>query len=250
MRLPAMKILLLVFLLALISISSGCRVRPPLPPGLPVIVPGVIHHDTRHPRALMHRYRYFPTAQVYFDLNRNVYFYFSNNVWLSAPRLPAHIHIDLNNFFTLELEGPKPYVHHSKTIKRYPPGLKKKLKREHREKVRDKREEKKERWEDKKERQKDRLKRKERELDRRENRIERREDRNDRARDRRIDKKERDLNKRQEAKERRKETKEEAKESRRQEKEKKKDRKKRQKEGKEEEEQEEEQRRRGRSYRK
>jgi|GEM_PF-2235277 len=113
----------LVGLTLLLLLVGGCRVRPPLPPRPYVVVPGEPYYGEHYGSG--YRYRYYPGAQVYFDTSRNIYFYFSGSVWLSAPRLPRHIHVDRDNFVTMELDEPKPYLRHRDTLKRYPPGLRK-----------------------------------------------------------------------------------------------------------------------------
>jgi hypothetical protein len=40
--------------------------------------------------------------------------------------LPARIHIDINDYVTLEMNTGRPYDHHSEVVKRYPPGHEKK----------------------------------------------------------------------------------------------------------------------------
>ncbi len=107
----------------LISTLAGCRVRRLPLPVPPPIVPRVSPYAKAPVRAAHHRYRYFPAHQVYFDTSRNIYFYFSNHAWFSAPVLPPHIHIDRDNYVVMELEGPKPHLYHKQTVKRYPPGV-------------------------------------------------------------------------------------------------------------------------------
>ncbi|MBU0680776.1 MAG: hypothetical protein KKD73_05070 [Proteobacteria bacterium] len=118
MSLHCKKISLLISAILVISTMAGCRARHfPVPP--PPIPRGG-HYDNQPHRVSLYRYRYFPREQVYYDSNRNIYFYFSNNVWLSGPVLPRHIHIDINNYVTMELEGPNPHLHHKDVTKRYP----------------------------------------------------------------------------------------------------------------------------------
>lgn len=117
---------LLTAALVLLFATNGCRMVVPLHPQPYVRAQRGVPHTPPHARAARHHYRYFPAVEVYFDTTSNLYFYLSDNVWLSAPLLPGHIRIDVNNFVTMELDGPKPYVHHKNTIKKYPPGLRKK----------------------------------------------------------------------------------------------------------------------------
>ncbi len=163
MRHSRRNIGLLATFLVLLFAASGCRVRVPLPPHPYVTAPRGTYYAPPHTRAARHHYRYFPGNEVYFDTSRNLYFYLSDNVWLSGPLLPSYIQIDLNNFVTMELAGPKPFVYHQDTIKRYPPGLRKDKHRKQREKLREK-----------ETRQKEQLKLKNNRLDRREGKLENR----------------------------------------------------------------------------
>lgn len=219
MRHSRKNISLVVTVLVLLFAASGCRVWVPLPPHPHVRAPRVTHYAP--PRAARHHYRYFPGTEVYFDTTSNIYFYLSDNIWLSAPLLPSHIRIDLNNFVTMELGGPKPYIYHKETIKRYPPGLRKEKHRKQREKLRDKRENQRERLDKKKarqkeqlQRQKDQLDRREDKLDRRENKLERRETRQDNKKKSRKKPKGKQNNNRTKVKKKRQETKQEAREYR------------------------------------
>jgi hypothetical protein len=131
------KIILLGAALFLLPAVGGCRVRPPLPPHPYVLAPGPPPHG-RYPRA-GYRYRYYPRTQVYYDTSRSIYFYSSDGVWLSAPVLPGAIRIERDNFVTMELDSPKPYVRHRETLKRYPSGPRKEKQREENVRRRDRR---------------------------------------------------------------------------------------------------------------
>ncbi len=189
-----------------ISLLAGCRgPRFPVPP--PIIIDDGYHQRPRH-RIKHYRYRYFPGSQVYYDSSRRIYFYFSNNTWLSVPVLPPHIHLDMHNYVTVDLEGPKPHIHHKNVIKRYPPRVIKKqnrqqerreIKRDERKEYRDarddrrydKRQDRKEYREDKQERRQDRKEYREERQERREDKREERKDYRDDREDRREDRRER-----------------------------------------------------------
>lgn len=133
MRFRHSHISLLILALVGIALLSGCRgPRLPVPP--PVIIDDDHRHRPRH-RIRHYRYRYFPGCQVYYDTTRKIYFYFSNNVWVSVPVLPRHIHVDWDDYVTLELEGPKPHLHHKDVFKRYPPKVRKKAPRQNPKKI-------------------------------------------------------------------------------------------------------------------
>jgi len=74
--LPVRQIRLLLVLVTAMGLSS-CMVYGP--PRSSVYVqsgpgPGVMGYD----------YWYYPDAQVYFDINRRIYFYYSNSRWIDA----------------------------------------------------------------------------------------------------------------------------------------------------------------------
>ncbi len=68
------------------------------------------------------KYRYFPSAQIYFDLQRDVYFYYSNGEWQVSASLPGRIRAQLGEHITLEMGTDEPYRYHSEVVKKYPPG--------------------------------------------------------------------------------------------------------------------------------
>ncbi len=70
-----------------------------------------------------YKYRYYPSTEVYFDVDRNFYFYFSDGNWQVTKRLPFHMKAGLGNSVVLEMATDKPYRYHSDVVKRYPPGL-------------------------------------------------------------------------------------------------------------------------------
>lgn len=73
-----------------------------------------------------HQYLYYPSAQVYFEPARGVYFYFSGGRWSVSASLPNSIHIDRGAAVTLDMDTDKPYKYHSDVVNHYPPGQGKK----------------------------------------------------------------------------------------------------------------------------
>lgn len=72
------------------------------------------------------KYRYYPSAQVYYDTGRGVYFYYSNGSWEVSASLPNRFRVRLSgDHVTLEMNTERPYEYHSEVVKRYPPGLNK-----------------------------------------------------------------------------------------------------------------------------
>jgi len=70
-----------------------------------------------------HRYRYYPSAEVYFDLGRELYYYFSGGGWHGSVRLPRSIRAELEDYVILNMDAARPYEYHPSVRQRYPPGL-------------------------------------------------------------------------------------------------------------------------------
>lgn len=71
-------------------------------------------------------YRYYPSSFVYFNIEKGVYFYLSNGVWINSYSLPPTISIVPDGYVILKMDVDKPYTFHKYVVKRHPPGLKKK----------------------------------------------------------------------------------------------------------------------------
>lgn len=120
-------ILKTALLLALTMTVPACVVAP---------VPGPGPHDMPppplHPR--LYSYWYYPDIEVYFDINRKLYFYLHEGHWLDVMVLPPHIRARLGPHVVLELGDDHPYVYHDTHRRKYPPRGKewKKHKKHHR----------------------------------------------------------------------------------------------------------------------
>ena len=73
-----------------------------------------------------HKYRYYPSSSVYFDMKRAVYFYRTGDVWIESHKLPLTIYLNVDNYVILAMDADKPYKYHKKVAERYPHGLDKK----------------------------------------------------------------------------------------------------------------------------
>lgn len=69
-----------------------------------------------------HRYRYYPSSQIYFDEGREIYFYYDNGQWRTTVRLPGRIRAQLGEAVTLEMDTDQPYEYHGQVLKRYHSG--------------------------------------------------------------------------------------------------------------------------------
>ena len=67
-------------------------------------------HAPAHGYHKKHRYHYYSTANVYFDVDRELYFYVDAGEWKVAVSLPSTIVIEVGEGVTLELETDKPYA--------------------------------------------------------------------------------------------------------------------------------------------
>lgn len=62
----------------------------------------------------LHRYYYYPNAEIYFDIGRNMYFYLdSHGAWTFSVHLPIHLRSHLHNAYVeVEMEHKRPYLRH------------------------------------------------------------------------------------------------------------------------------------------
>ena len=128
------KIALVVGLSILVA-GLGCTksktviVEKPPPKYSPPAKNGPPPWAPAHGYRAKHRYYYYPSTFVYFDIERKVYFYLEGDNWRVGASLPAGIHVDVGDYVTLEMVTEKPYEFHPDVVKKYPPGqLKKKHK--------------------------------------------------------------------------------------------------------------------------
>lgn len=66
-------------------------------------------------------YWYYPNVQVYFDVNRQIYFYFSNNRWVQARVLPPTLRARLGSYVPIHSRYNQPYIEHHEHSRKYPP---------------------------------------------------------------------------------------------------------------------------------
>lgn len=92
-------------------------VKPSLPPpSYSVPPPWAPAHGYRE----RFRYRYYPEVEVYFDIDRGLYFYLYMGSWQCAPRLPNTIKLK-GEFVVLEMGTDRPYIYHEQVKVHYPP---------------------------------------------------------------------------------------------------------------------------------
>ena len=78
-------------------------------------------HAPAHGRRSHHRYHYYPNAEFYFDIGRNMYFYLDSNArWSYSVTLPFHLRHHLhNNYVEIEMEDDRPYRRHKHHKNKY-----------------------------------------------------------------------------------------------------------------------------------
>lgn len=95
------------------AILSGCVVAN-RPSGYGYMYPG--------PGPVLYDYRYYPSAQVYYDINRGVYFYLSTGgVWIETRSLPSALRIRLGTYVPIHSRYARPYREYDKHRRAYPP---------------------------------------------------------------------------------------------------------------------------------
>ena len=62
-------------------------------------------------------YKYYPTANVYYDQSRKVYFYLTGNNWEMGVSLPSTLRLNINEGIYLELGTDRPYQHNAEHLK-------------------------------------------------------------------------------------------------------------------------------------
>ena len=108
------------------SLHLGINIGTPVPP--PVVVvepppprPGPPPWAPAHGRRALHYYRYYPSAQVYFDVERGMYFWFDLGAWQWGPAPPRHLRLG-PRYVVLPMEHARPYLYHHQVQRTYPPG--------------------------------------------------------------------------------------------------------------------------------
>ncbi len=88
-------------------------------------------HAPAHGYRAKYSYHYYPSAYVYYDTSRKVYFYLEGGAWKMSVSLPYYLKVKLGDHVTIEMDTDKPHTKFEEHKKKYPPGqLKKKKKSE------------------------------------------------------------------------------------------------------------------------
>ncbi|MFH7319724.1 hypothetical protein ACHHRT_03825 [Desulfurivibrio sp. D14AmB] len=76
----------------------------------------------------MHTYRYYPAIQVYFAMDRKVYYYLDGGAWQISATLPRALRVQLGSPVVIEMDSDRPYRDFDTHKAKYPPGKQKKRK--------------------------------------------------------------------------------------------------------------------------
>lgn len=87
-----------------IMVEGGYPHSQPMPPS----------HAPAHGRRQQHRYHYYPNAEFYFDVGRNMYFYLdTRGQWSFSVNLPLHLRSHLHSgYVEIEMDDNRPYRRH------------------------------------------------------------------------------------------------------------------------------------------
>ncbi|MEW6265897.1 MAG: hypothetical protein AB1641_22725 [Thermodesulfobacteriota bacterium] len=72
-------------------------------------------------------YNFYPSANVYFEPIRGLWFYLEAGAWKFGVSLPTSFKLKLGDAVSLELDTDKPYTFNQEHLKKYPPGQAKKM---------------------------------------------------------------------------------------------------------------------------
>ncbi len=79
-------------------------------------------HAPAHGYRAKHHYRYYPSCSVYYDTNRELYFYLIGDNWRMDVSLPQGLHVESSAYVSIEMDSDKPYTHYKEHQRKYPPG--------------------------------------------------------------------------------------------------------------------------------
>jgi len=67
-------------------------------------------HAPAHGYRAKYNYQYYPKANVYYDTDRNLYFYMQGDNWKASVSLPLDLKLGLGNYVSVEMDCDKPYL--------------------------------------------------------------------------------------------------------------------------------------------
>ena len=78
-------------------------------------------HAKAHGYRAKHTYRYYPSANAYYDVERKSYFYLEGNNWRMGVSLPESLSVSLGKYVTVEMDSDKPYTRFEEHKRKYLP---------------------------------------------------------------------------------------------------------------------------------
>jgi len=131
------KEMILVIILSLSFLFLGCQGRRIVVESKPSSEPSHTYKKggpppwaPAHGYRAKHRYHYYPSSRVYYERERETYFYYKDGEWRVSVSLPSYIRVDVDEYVILEMDSDRPHEYDHEVVKRYPPGhLKKKKKK-------------------------------------------------------------------------------------------------------------------------
>ena len=76
----------------------------------PTVKHGPPPHAPAHGYRAKYAYRYYPSANAYYDVERKSYFYLEGNNWRVGVSLPDSLSVRLGNYVTIGMDSDKPYT--------------------------------------------------------------------------------------------------------------------------------------------
>ena len=67
-------------------------------------------HAPAHGYRAKHTYRYYPSAQAYYDVDKRAYFYLEGEEWRVSVSLPISLKAKLGDYVTIGMDSDKPYT--------------------------------------------------------------------------------------------------------------------------------------------
>ena len=80
---------------------------------------GPPQHAKAHGYRAKHSYRYYPSANAYYDVERKAYFYLEGSNWQIGVALPDTLSMSLGKYVTIEMESDRPYTQFEEHKRQY-----------------------------------------------------------------------------------------------------------------------------------
>ena len=113
-----MSIVLILFGVCLLIGCRGAWVEVSTAP--PPQAPGPPPHAPAHGYRAKHMYHYYPSAYVYYEPARSLYFYYENGRWEAGVTLPNHIKISVGERVIIRMDSDRPYTKFKAHKKKHP----------------------------------------------------------------------------------------------------------------------------------